>query len=64
MIALASEASLMLALLLRIEWQGDEQHYVCPSCRANRMHGHLPDCDLAQRIAALHRQRGLDKVKE
>lgn len=45
--------STILTLLLRIEWQGDETHYICPSCRASRMHGHMPGCDLAAKIAVL-----------
>lgn len=44
---LASSADRVLWLLNRIEWQGDSIHYVCPSCRENRMHGHKPDCQLA-----------------
>ncbi len=51
---LANLRSQALRLLMRIEWQGDETHYVCPSCRQSQMHGHKPDCDLAAQIAALH----------
>ena len=40
-----------ITLLLRIEWQGSDVHYLCPMCRASRMHGHLEDCELAKAIA-------------
>jgi hypothetical protein len=47
----------LLTFLLRIEWQGSEVHFVCPSCRASRMHGHEKDCDMDQRITRLHQRQ-------
>ena len=46
----------ILTLLLRIEWQGSEVHYMCPSCRASRMHGHMSDCVLKAKIDALSQE--------
>lgn len=33
-------------LLQAIEWAGDDVHFVCPSCRCDRMHGHDKGCRL------------------
>jgi hypothetical protein len=44
-----------LTLLLRLEWAGHQQLFVCPSCGANRMMGrHEPRCELAKAITDLH----------
>lgn len=45
-----SANSMVLKLLLSIEWEGDDTHYICPSCRQSQQHGHAADCDLARRI--------------
>lgn len=47
----------MLALLLQIEWQGDDVHYICPSCRASQMHGHQRKCALQAMLTNLMADR-------
>lgn len=54
-------ASDLLTLLMRIEWQGDDTHFVCPSCRCSRMHGHGDSCELQKQIKALHASDGQDR---
>ena len=52
----------ILYLLNRIEWQGDETHYVCPSCRASQMHGHMVDCELRKLQVKIYRLQHGDPV--
>ena len=35
-------------LLTKIEWEGDDRNFECPSCRASKVSGHEAGCELKE----------------